>query len=458
MQADLTRRGFIKAGGIGLGAVVSSNIKFRNEKESRPNILFIYTDQQHGFTVSENEDYQFDTPAMDSLAQSGTVFNNNFCATPQCSPSRASLMTGQYPHRTGVITNEGHAAGRGIPLNPALPSIGNIFKNNGYNTVYFGKWHLGGNPVDHGWDIYKRSKDEQLTKLAAGFLSSGHRKPFFLFLSYLDPHDIYHITRILDSEFESQNIRLPGSFHDNLLNKPQPQRKFMESDQGKFINSMEDAAYKAYRQFYRDKVKKVDTEIGKVLDSLKKSGLLADTLVVCTSDHGDMDTAHRLVFKGPFMYEEMLRVPLIVSYPEYIPSGESRDQLVQNIDLLPTMAEFAGIELPHKPDGESFVQILHNKGNTGREHIFAEYYAKQQWVSPIRTIRTKSWKYNLYKKWGEELYDLRNDPHEINNLAEDKKYDKKKHELHQQLISWMKRTDDYFDKLRATDRKGRIIE
>jgi len=459
MSRKFTRRSFLKYGSAAsLGAALLPVINCSMIKKEQPNIIFLYTDQQHGFTISENEDYKFETPALDGLAEQGVTFTNSFCSTPQCSPSRASIQTGQYTHRTGVITNLNMAAGRGIPLNPALPSMGNIFRNNGYQTAYYGKWHLGGDSKAHGWGDYKQAEENKLTRLGVSFLNSKPRQPFFLFLSYLNPHDIYQFARQNKVSKNISEIRLPRTFEDDLSTKPYPQRQFMQEDQGEFMRKADIPTWKAYRQFYREKVKLVDTEIGIVLDALRKAGIMENTLIVFTSDHGDMDAAHRLVFKGPFMYEEMIRVPLIISCPGYFPAGESRNQLVQNIDLLPTLAEIAGITLPHKPDGKSLMPILQSKNAKGRDFIFTEYYAKQEWITPIRSIRTRDWKYNLYQKWGEELYNLRNDPIELHNLAGDEAFKDKKHELRSKLQEWMKTTDDYFRHLRATDLSGLILD
>ncbi|MCK4965679.1 sulfatase-like hydrolase/transferase, partial [bacterium] len=350
------------------------------------------------------------------------------------------------------------AAGRGIPLNPATPSIGNIFRNNGYRTVYYGKWHLGGNPVEHGWSEYKREFAGKLTNLGVSFLNSKPQEPFFLFMSYLNPHDIYHFVKEKQNIKDAENIRLPESFSDDLKDKPACQKLFMTDDQGKFINKADTQTWKAYRKYYQKKVKLVDNEIGKVLDALKKLGLADNTIIIFTSDHGDMDTAHRLVFKGPFMYEEMIRVPLIISYPGHFPEGESRSQMVQNIDLLPTLADITGITTPHNPDGESLLPVIMNKNTKSREYIITQYYAKQQWITPIRSIRTKDWKYNLCHKWGEELYDLKNDPIEMHNLADKNEYKEKKKEMRAKLEKWMKKNFDYFHQLRSTDRAGILLD
>lgn len=461
MSKKLRRRDFLKAGtAAGLAASMFPSISCSGKKKERPNILYILTDQQHSFTLNENEDNQFDTPSMDDIARNGVNFSHSYCTTPQCSPSRASLMTGQHTHRTGVVANIGYAGGRAIPLNPATQSIGHIFNDNGYETRYYGKWHLGGNPTEHGWGEYKNGKDSKVTELGVKYLSSGAKKPFFLFLSYMDPHDIYYFKRDKKIEDNIRDVGLPKSFKDDLKSKPEPQGQSMSIyiDKDQFYKDADENTWKAYRQFYREKVKKVDTEIGKVLDTLKKEGLAENTMIVFNADHGDMDAAHRLAFKGPMMYDELIRVPLIFSYPGHIPSGETREQMVQNIDILPTLAEMAGIELPFTPDGKSITGILQDKNAPGRDYIITEFFCRWEHVTPIRSIRTKEWKYNIYTKYGEELYNLKDDPNEIYNLAGDSKYKSKKQELKKKLREWMKSTHDYFNRIRVTDWSGQVLD
>jgi len=460
----LTRRDFFKYGSaVGLAATMFPFVECSGIKKEQPNILFILTDQQHSFTINENEDNQFDTPAMDFIAQKGVNFTSSFCSTPQCSPSRASIMTGQYTHRTGVVANVGYSAGRAIPLNPAIPSIGNIFRNNGYQQELFGvAFGLLGrrDPKAHGWEDYKDAQGNNLTRLGTSFLSSRPSKPFFLFLSYLNPHDVYYFKQQKEISKNIRDVRLPRSFNDDLTKKPEPQGESMQIyiDKDQFYDKADANIWKAYRQFYREKVKLVDTEIGIFLETLKKEGLTENTLIVFTSDHGDMDSAHHLAYKGPMMYEELSRVPLIISYPGYIPARESRSQLVQNVDILPTLAEIAGIKLPHVPDGKSLMGILRDKNSGGRDYVVTEFYGRWECATPIRSIRTRDWKYNLYKKYGEELYNLQTDPIEVHNLANDETFKEKKEELHNKLQEWMKETDDYFNLMRVTDWSGQILD
>lgn len=458
-HTELTRRNFLhKSMRNAIGCSVLPYIHCSRRPKSRPNILFLCTDEQHSFTLNRNADNDFVTPALDKLAAGGVNFTNAFCTTPQCSASRAAILTGQYPHRTGVITNLTCAAGRGIPLNPALPTIGRIFQQHGYTTAYYGKWHLGGDPENHGWQVYERTRGHETTQSAVSFLQAEHDQPFFLFCSYFNPHDVYQFRSNPVQSADVSNIQLPRSFADDLSGKPAPQRRYMTEDYGSFMENVDEQMWKSYRRFYREKVEQVDAEIGRVLEALDTSGHRENTLIVCTSDHGDMDAAHRMVLKGPFMYEEVIRVPLVFSYPGNIPAGVKRSQLVQNFDIFPTLAGYAGIALPHRTDGQSLLSVIQDAGAATREEVYCEFYAKQEWITPIRTIRTQNWKYSRYIKWGEELYNLEKDPLEMDNLAAQAQYQSKKEELHNRLKEWMNESDDYFTKLKPTDRRGMILD
>jgi len=427
----------------------------------KPNILFIFSDQQHWQAVGF-EDATFRTPHLDRLASEGAVLKNSFCTTPQCSPSRSSIMTGLYPSKTGVLGNI-EAAG-GNPLR--TQTVGAMLQKAGYHTAYFGKWHLGKDPVGTaGWDEdfgvtgRETTDDREVTRRAIAFLEAMGSKtqPFALFLSYRNPHDIYHFSRETNPTPKS-HIALPATWHNkDLSTVPLVQKQFMTEDQGRVIVAAEDPAWQRYREFYREKVKLYDDELGHVLKALNECGQSDSTLVIATSDHGDMDGQHRLVYKGPFMYEHMMRVPLIIRPPAL--AGRSRnsataDFLAVNVDLVPTMADFAGIVVPDT-DGVSLKPFISGNAQLPeREYVIGQYYSKQRWVIPIRTIRTARYKYNHYRTHGEELYDLAHDPEELENLAHDADYRLVKEELKATLKRWIKSHDDPFDSQIPTTRDG----
>jgi arylsulfatase len=457
-----TRRQFVKQAGALAAA------PFALQGRRKPNVLIILTDQQRAGTLSADGHPYIETPNMDRIAARGTSFSNHFCATPQCSPSRAALLTGRYPHRAGVEGNM--KTNRSDPIRAEIPSVGSVFRDAGYRTAYLGKWHLTTSPGDCGWDIHgtevkerqgvspkgKLDQDEDSTINAEKFLQET-REPWCMCVSYRNPHDIYHYWKDRASLGNVDDIPLPLNFYDDLTKKPKIHRQFMTDDQGDFIVSQDEAAWQGYRAYYKKVTEIVDAQIGRVLDALESRDDADETLVLFTSDHGDMDAGHRLCFKGPFMYDELCNVPLIFSLPGVIPAGESREQLVSNIDLLPTLCEYAGLQAPEGIDGRSFTTEVASPGAPGRPYVIGEYHGKQKWDNPIRMIRTKDWKYNRYIYWGEELYDLRNDPGEMINRANAIQYKVPKAELTEALDDWMQSTGDTFAEYGITDRAGNVL-
>jgi len=462
---ELTRREFMKAGVRGLGGMAAGmrlrSLKQLQPEARRPNILLVFSDQQHWRAAGFQERF-FDTPSLDGLSERATVFDRAFCTTPQCSPSRSSIMTGFYPSKTGVMGNMGASGGN--PLRQ--PTIGKVLHEAGYRTGYFGKWHLGGDETaTAGWDEdfgvtgSKSGGDSRVTEKAAEFLASAREagKPFALFVSYVNPHDIY---RYQQHEFDPSQTKvpLPASWHKEAFEgKPSVQRQFMLEDQGRHIWGKDEAEWQRYRDCYRTKVALYDREVGDVLDALQENGLAEDTVVIATSDHGDMDGNHKLICKGPFMYEHMVRIPLIVDVPRRFGGiGPRRvdDFDVVNVDLVPTILDFCGIE-PGARDGISLRPVLTGDGvQEKRDYVIGQYYGKQRWVNPIRMLRTPEFKYNRYVLHGEELYDLGNDPDELVNLAADPGYSGTRKELASELDAWIKANDEPFYSLVSTTRTG----
>lgn len=463
---SLSRRTF-------LGASAGSLLALRRAEAvevgvDRPNILLICSDQQHGRALGVADPF-FDTPALDRLATSGVWFREAFCTTPQCSPSRSTLYTGLYPHRTGVLGNldvRRHDGGRIEAMAPGPSTLGRLLKEAGYHTGYFGKWHLGNR--DHyaaDFDASDLDGDAHggVTEKALAFLKSRAKdpgSPFALFVNYVNPHDIYEAAKKITADTprpEGPPVPRPASWADTLEGKPAPQRQFLTEDQGKPFCDWPDAALERYRLAYREKCRLVDREVGRLLDALDALHMSENTVVVYVSDHGDMDTHHRLVYKGPFMYDQLVRVPLIIRVPEGFGGGAGvrNDDLVSLADVTPTLCALARRDAP-EGDGMSLVPLLSGGAlSAPREGVAVQYYGKQQWVNPIRTWRTRDWKYNRYLEHGEELYDLRNDPGEMRNLAGNPACAGKQAEMRAALDGWMRRYGDaLFDTYWPTDRQG----
>lgn len=369
------------------------------------------------------------------------------------------MLTGYYPHTTEMMNNAGASGGTDLKLR----TIGSHLQEAGYTTGIFGKWHLGDDPIGNaGWDEEtKKGPDPKTTERGIGFLEkhAQDEQPFALFLMYLDPHDIYHYIPG-KSKVAIDDVQMPESWKRQEFDAvPKVQREFMEINQGAFIVDADEDVWKGYRDYYRQKVKLYDDHVGRVVEKLKSLGLWENTIVVNTSDHGDMDTFHRLVFKGPFMYEHMMRIPMSIRVPGAVPRKSSYNWV--NVDTVPTLLELAGVVAPQCHGQSAAAEVLGEGSTPDREYVIGQYYGKQTWVNPIRSIRSRDWKYNLYLDWGEELYDLRSDPEEIVNLAGDPKREQTKKRLRNQLDRWIDEHDDPFYTLSTTrldpDEGSRIL-
>jgi arylsulfatase len=461
-QCSISRRRFLQGSlAVSAGVVTQSNpqVFAKDTAKARPNVLVIFSDQQHWQAMGCMDSF-FDTPHLDALAREATVFENSFCTTPQCSPSRSSLLTGCYPHRTEVMGNVGAAGGKAL----AQKTIASELKAAGYHTGYFGKWHLGNQAVANaGWDqSHLKINDPGAQSRALAFLKQAAQstQPFALFVSINNPHDIYNFKRHKPDPAE-QEIALPPSWkRETFSDKPSIHKQFMLEDQGTAIWGKEREVWEQYRDCYRSKTRLYDKNVGAVLGELKRQGLWDNTIVIATSDHGDMDANHRLIYKGPFMYEHMLRVPLIIRVPAKF-GGTVPQQLTQldvvNVDIAPTIRELCGLT-PTECDGKSLGPILTGTSvQKTRDFVIGQYYSKQRWVNPIRMIRTPEFKFNRYIYHGEELYDLKKDPHELKNLAENAKYADIKMDMSRALDRWIKENEDPFNSHKASTRNGEPI-
>lgn len=434
----------------------------------RPNILLILTDQQQGAMMGCAGHPRLRTPAMDRLAAEGTRFAQAFCTSPQCSPSRASIMTGVYPHAHEVRSNIPETS-FGPPQLPAhLPSLGLLLHTAGYYTAYFGKWHLGAagrptaNPTAYGFDHYvptrlrgeQHAEDDLATAAAAYLEGYTDRHPLLLVASFNDPHGVYAL-REVTQPLDCGGIVLPASFVDDLTTKPAAQRIYRDEDQPAALPLDEDTA-RRYLAWYAFMVERADGYLAQMLAALDaRPDLAANTVVIFASDHGDLACAHRLPFKGPCMYEELVRVPLLIRGPGLARNRVCR-QLVTLADLLPTLCALAGVEEPGSVQSRSLLPLLHDGAPTPpwRDAVIGQYHGKQHWSCPIRMIRTATHKLTLYRSGERELYDLVNDPDELLNRAGHPRDAALEETLVQRLERWMDEHGDAFHALRATDRGG----
>ncbi|MBT3194375.1 MAG: sulfatase-like hydrolase/transferase [Verrucomicrobia bacterium] len=456
----MDRREFVKRTGAAALAVAGSSAYARAETAGakRPNILLIFSDQQHWQALGFMDPF-FATPNLDGLAEESVVFERSFCSTPQCSPSRSSLLTGFYPSTTDVLGNVGAAGGNSL----AIPTIGKELQDANYVTGYFGKWHLGGKAVaTAGWDHHDfATNDRKAESGALEFLKTkrDESRPFALFVSINNPHDVYAFKR---HKSNRGDVPMPPSWAGETFDgKPPIQKQFMEEDQGKAIHGHPRDEWQKYRDCYRSKTELYDRNVGAILDELKRQGQWDNTIIIVTSDHGDMDTQHKLIFKGPFMYEHMMRVPLMIRVPRAFSTLAPRrikETDVVNVDIVPTIRDFCSLP-SRNAHGLSLAPLFSKPEHyTPRDFVIGQYYSKQKWVNPIRMIRTGDYKLNRHIPWGDELYDLKHDPHELTNLADDPHYADIKRDLETKLDRWLKEHDDPFYALQATSRQGETLD
>jgi len=441
-----TRRTFLRNSCLAAAALQAPSIlTAATATRDRPNILFIMTDQQFGDAMSCRMGSKWlSTPAMDSLAANGTLFANAYSPNPLCMPARNSIFTGRYPHETGVTKN----ARAKIDTEEFL-NMGNYFRRAGYETAYFGKWHLCFDQKDknaHGFEtaqcLHGNGHDGEVGDLSARYLAAKQGvqdKPFLAVVSLSNPHDICQFSRF--QKLPSGPVGKPPApdkcppLPANLappINETDTMTTLRKGYQGPgSLFPVGDYTKDQWRQLrwgYYRLIEKVDAEIAKVLAALGKSGHEENTLIIFTSDHGDCAGAHRFNQKTVF-YDESARVPLIVCRKGQTKKSQCDKLVNTGIDILPTMLNFAGIAIPKKLPGRSVRPIVMGKPPAEwRDHVVIQNHLSQtvvvdgiRAIAQGRMVRTDQYKYCVYDhgKQRESLVDMKNDPLETKNIATD---------------------------------------
>ena len=388
----------------------------------RPNVLLVFSDQE-----SNHLEWSFlKTPFQNKIKREGVIFSRFYTTSPQCSPARASMLTGLYPSENNVIANVDKVS-TGLPLSKEKTVIAGYFKRCGYNTAYFGKWHLGNfNRIsEFGFDTHEvkeitKDNDDIVAHKAASWIINQSETPWFACVSFNNPHGIYKINQKPDYPVRD-GIDIPISLSDNLSSKPSPQKQYLEKDQGETFKDADKLKWKQYRSYYCDLIELVDKCFGTVLAALDKTNSWENTVIIYTSDHGDLAGAHGMPFKGPCMYEELINVPFYIAWRNHLPAGIENQSLASHVDIVPTVCSLLNIEPDYPSTGQDLIGVIQNK-NYGKGRVFFEYTAKQQWVNQIRAVRQGEWKLVHYLNDTDELYKLSDDPYELDNLAYDKNY------------------------------------
>jgi choline-sulfatase len=449
----INRRSFLGAGAVLLGSRLHA-------AASQPNILIITTDQQFADAVSCRMGTRYlHTPNLDSLAANGTFFSRAYCANPLCVPSRTSMFTGHYPVETGVMDNDDAKK----EVDPRkFPGIGKVFESAGYQTAYFGKWHISSpvkQPEVSGFADAAAKNDDPLTASnAVKFLRGKHDAPFLMWASFLNPHNICEWAR--GEELPLGDIGNPPPVdqcppwrpnHAPQSNEPDIvalMRKSYQSSPTFPVGNFDEKKWREYLWAYYRLIEKVDGQIGVVLRALRETGLEKNTVVVFTADHGDCQGSHGWNQKT-ILYEEAARVPFIVSYPGVVAKGVATRLVNTGIDLIPTLCDYAGVAAPAGLPGLS----LKDAGHDPRQYVVVCNRMVQgaavdgRIPKPDgRMLRGQRHKYTVYSEGHrrEALVDLENDPGEMVNLAGDARFEKVLKEHRELLAAWCRKSGDLF--------------
>jgi len=464
--------------------------------KSKPNIVYITTDDHAAQAISAYGSKLIKTPSLDRLAREGMKFENAFVTNSICTPSRAVMLTGKYSHLNGVpVFNH---------LDTTQPLLSKYLQQAGYYTGVIGKWHLGGqnpNTPDIGkpagfdyWNIlpgqgayfnplmiemgqrktYQGYTTDIITDLSIDFIKNRPRDmPFFLMYHHKAPHRNWQPAEKYRKQYENYQPPIPATFDDDYKGKSDASRQatnhidadLNESDlkmkppEGLSGAALKRWKFKRYMQDYLACVQSVDDNIGRFLDYLDQAGLADNTIVVYTSDQGFFLGEHNM-FDKRFMYEESLRIPLLVRWPKRIKPGSVSQHMTLNVDFAPTFLDAAGAKIPADMQGHSILPLLAGKAlKDWRTSMYYRYYHPGHHNVAahygIRTMRYKLIYFNKLDQW--ELYDLQKDRLEMRNEYNNPAYSKIVTSLKQEMYRLkkdLKDEDQFQDNLPVDDVDG----
>ena len=416
-RVNHTRRHFLKTIGLGATAMATPGCLHASKDSTRtdkrkPNLLFIWTDEQRADTMAAYGNTKIHAPNLNKLAAESVVFERAYVTQPVCTPNRSAVMTGLWPHTSGCIKNN-------IPLPAKVPCLPEMLNDPDYRTAYMGKWHLGDEIfAQHGFqewismedgysshysagrDRNKRSdyhhfliehgyqpdrngkfsrgfaarrpiehcKPEFLELKACDFLRRYRDEPFMLYINFLEPHSPFFGP--LDDEHNPEQVDVPANFKDPLEeNEPLRYRVKRESCMEKY--GKDEKSIRSLIAKYWGLVTQVDRSVGAILDTLDNLGLAGSTIVVYTSDHGDMMGSHNLVTKS-VMYEEAVRIPWLMRIPQLGTRQHMIANPVSQIDMVPTLLELLGRGRDERLPGRSLVPLI-KTGRTDRDYVYIQW-------------------------------------------------------------------------------------
>ncbi len=456
----------------------------------RPNIIFIITDQQRFDTINALGFPYMETPHMDRLVNEGTTFTNCFITAASCAPARASLFTGYYPHTTGILKNADLWRRSWIEkLAQAGYRCVNVGKMHSYpydtplgfheryvvenkdryleERFYFDEWdkavRIRGH-VKQQRELYRQRADYRqalgafdwelpedlhsdmfVGDMACWWLESKPQtEPLFLEIGFPGPHPPYDPIPRYTESYLKKDLPLLDVTQEELDNQPEPFKELRQHNQDidhdSVVLELNPTPEQRHRQraYYLANVTMIDEKIGKILETLDRKGYLENSIVIFTSDHGDCMTDHGHSQKWT-MYDIITRMPLIVWSPGRIPAGKRIEGLCQQMDIGPAILEWAGAEVPKGLEAKSIAPAISDPNWQPRDYVFAEQAQDGILTGTqfMTMVRSPEWKlvHFLDEPWG-QLFDLKQDPNEINNLWNSPEHVDKKRELLAVLREW----------------------
>jgi choline-sulfatase len=465
---QIRRRDFLKVAALSSGYFMTPKMLWaKTQPDPKPNIIFILTDQQSASMMSCAANPWLKTPAMDSIAENGIRFTRAYTTNPVCSPARVSFMTGRF---AGAFNdNKGQQAreNKGSMNIPSIPqdvedtTIAVYLKQAGYDLVYGGKEHLPNplQPTALGFKDITNDERQELAEKASGFIKAKHDKPYFMMLSFINPHDIcymalrdaeppekrqqytekYRPCQVLDTALQMPDGVTEEAFFETYC-PPLPDNYEPQKDEPKAIGSLLDRRsfrrnaretysnhrWRQHRWAYCRLTERVDGQIQMVLDAVKAAGQEENTLILFSSDHGDMDAAHRMEHKTA-LYEESANIPFLAMWKKHIQPGKvDTTHLVSNgLDLLPTVCDYAGVKAVSDPRGRSLRPLIEGKDVPWRKTLGVESEIGRM------VVDKDGFKFIQYDAVGieEQLLNLNEDPHETTHFTNDPRYASKLAEL-----------------------------
>ena len=432
-------------------------------RSEKPNLVFVFADQMRGMAMRCAGDENAITPNMDKMAEEGIMFSHAYANAPVCTPSRACMLTGRYPITNRTITND-------LPMPEDEITFGEILKKEGYKTAYIGKWHLDGIPRDiftpqgkrrHGFDYWavwncahdyfngrlffdspepfllKGYEPIAQTDIALDFIKKNSDQPFCLFLSWGPPHDPYHqVPEEYRQLYNPNNLILPPNFLANPDFSKYPLSR-LDSENGA----------RGILADYYSAITALDHQLGRIINAIDELNLAEDTIIVFTSDHGDMLFSQSSVKKQQ-PYEESINIPLIIRWKGHIQEGIISDTLFSTVDFLPTLLSAMNCDQPEGIEGFDLSWTLFGKNGYEPDSVFLMDLVPMDegvrlGIREWRGIRTKRY---TYARWidGNDwvLFDNEVDPYQLNNLIDDKNMLSIKQNLELELQKLMRYTND----------------